>query len=145
LWDFYIEETKKVQEGRANYYDLVTQAYKFALEHIKMHFKSGQLWLSYILFIQDQKHASESIKVMTLRSAFRQAISEPCSCSELIWKNYTEWEKSINSETMITKELEKDAQSVLSASLQLQLLYRGLFGPPVLPNSRIREKVFKVF
>lgn len=80
----------------------ITQSYDFVLNNIGIDKDSGRLWQEYIQFVrgapgqiggsswQDQQ------KMDQLRKAYQRAISVPMSSLNALWKEYDQFEMSLN-------------------------------------------------
>jgi cleavage stimulation factor subunit 3 len=85
---------------------LVTQAYEFLLSNVGIDRESGRIWLDYIQFLktvpgviggsswQDQ-HKSDQ-----LRKAYHRAISTPMTTVNQLWKDYDQFEQTVNKGTV---------------------------------------------
>ena len=85
-------------EGEADHREKMLQAYKFALDNngdkgVGLDYASTPVWKAYIDFMK----AGEGVG--DVRKAYRQAIASPKQGIDGLWREYNEWERSINAIT----------------------------------------------
>ncbi|KAH6721494.1 hypothetical protein BKA61DRAFT_159597 [Leptodontidium sp. MPI-SDFR-AT-0119] len=112
----------------------VSQSYDFVLANIGIDKDSGRLWQEYIQFIrgapgqiggsswQDQQ------KMDQLRKAYQRAVNVPMSSLNGLWKEYDQFEMSLNKITgrKFLQEKSPSYMSARSANTALETLTRGL-------------------
>ena len=86
----------------------VAQAYKFVLDNIGIDRESGRLWSDYINFLkstpgiiggsswQDQNKSDQ------LRQVYHRAVSTPMTTVNQLWKDYDQFEQTLNKGTVST-------------------------------------------
>ncbi|KAG4436132.1 hypothetical protein IFR05_008375 [Cadophora sp. M221] len=112
----------------------ISQSYDFVLANIGIDKDSGRLWQEYIQFIrgapgqiggsswQDQQ------KMDQLRKAYQRAVNVPMSSLNGLWKEYDQFEMSLNKITgrKFLQEKSPSYMSARSANTALETLTRGL-------------------
>lgn len=112
LWSLYLNYIRRrndlMNDATGVARATVTQSYDFVLANIGNDKDSGKIWHEYIQFIrmapgtiggstwQDQQ------KMDQLRKAFQRAINVPMSTLNAIWKEYDQFEMSLNKITVST-------------------------------------------
>lgn len=110
LWTTYLNYIRRVNDltndATGNARTTVSQAYDFVLQNVGIDRDSGQIWQEYIQFLrsipgqiggtgwQDQQ------KMDTLRRAYQRAVGVPMSSVSSIWKEYDQYEMSLNKVTV---------------------------------------------
>lgn len=110
LWTTYLNYIRRMNDltndATGNARTTVSQAYDFVLANIGVDRDSGNIWQEYIQFIrgipgqlggstwQDQQ------KMDSLRKAYQRAICVPMSTVSGLWKEYDQFEMSLNKMTV---------------------------------------------
>jgi cleavage stimulation factor subunit 3 len=110
LWTTYLNYIRRVNDltndATGNARTTVSQAYDFVLQNVGIDRDSGQIWQEYIQFLrsipgqiggtgwQDQQ------KMDTLRRAYQRAVGVPMSSVSSLWKEYDQYEMSLNKVTV---------------------------------------------
>jgi cleavage stimulation factor subunit 3 len=110
LWTTYLNYIRRVNDltndATGNARTTVSQAYDFVLQNVGIDRDSGQIWQDYIQFLrsipgqiggtgwQDQQ------KMDTLRRAYQRAVGVPMSSVSSLWKEYDQYEMSLNKVTV---------------------------------------------
>lgn len=104
-------------------------AYQAVLETVGIDKDAGTLWQDYIAFIKSgpgtlgQQDWESQSKMDVLRKAYQEAISIPTQAVETIWKEYSNFENSLNKMTVCDTFL-------------LQVYITDFLGPPI-PSKEI--------
>ncbi|KAI6245014.1 mRNA 3'-end-processing protein RNA14 [Erysiphe necator] len=138
LWSLYLNYIRRrndlMNDATGVARATVTQSYDFVLANIGNDKDSGKIWHEYIQFIrmapgniggstwQDQQ------KMDQLRKAFQRAINVPMSTLNAIWKEYDQFEMSLNKITgrKFLQEKSPNYMSARSANTALENLTRNL-------------------
>ncbi|RDW67856.1 hypothetical protein BP6252_09252 [Coleophoma cylindrospora] len=138
LWSVYLNYIRRVNDltndRTGNARTTVSQAYDFVLANIGIDRDSGKIWQDYIQFIssapgqiggsswQDQQ------KMDQLRKAYQRAICVPMSSVNGLWKEYDQFEMSLNKMTgrKFLQERSPGYMSARSANTALENITRGL-------------------
>lgn len=138
LWSLYLNYIRRrndlMNDATGAARATVTQSYDFVLANIGIDKDSGKIWHEYIQFIrmapgniggstwQDQQ------KMDQLRKAFQRAINVPMSTLNAIWKEYDQFEMSLNKITgrKFLQEKSPNYMSARSANTALENLTRNL-------------------
>lgn len=110
FWSTYMTYIRRMNDTNndptGNKRTLVAEAYKFVLDNVGIDRESGQLWLEYIQFLkttpgtiggttwQDQNKSDK------LRGAYHRAISTPMTTVNQLWKDYDQFEQTVNKGTV---------------------------------------------
>ncbi|KAJ9148474.1 mRNA 3'-end-processing protein rna-14 [Pleurostoma richardsiae] len=137
LWTVYLDYIRRRNDlsdtsGQAR--QTVTQAYEFVLDNVGIDKDSGKIWSDYIQFIryapgqiggsswQDQQ------KMDQLRKAYQRAVCVPISNVNTLWRDYDQFEMSLNKMTgrKFLAERSPAYMSAKSANTALDNITRGL-------------------
>jgi len=118
LWRFYLSYTRRVnplppinagsgadaseETPREKTRKVIEAAYEFCLSYIGREKDSGNIWMEYIHFIKEREVRAvykEGQKMDDLRRVYHRALSVPLNNIELIWRDYDQWESSLNKVT----------------------------------------------
>ncbi|KAE8226512.1 hypothetical protein CF319_g912 [Tilletia indica] len=118
LWRFYLSYTRRVnplppntsgpnadaaeETPREKTRKVIEAAYEFCLSYIGREKDSGNIWMEYIHFIKEREVRAvykEGQKMDDLRRVYHRALSIPVNNIELIWRDYDQWESSLNKVT----------------------------------------------
>lgn len=109
LWTAYLDYIRRrngLNDPTGQARQVVNQSYEFVLENIGQDRDSGQIWHDYIQFLktgpgqiggsswQDQQ------KVDVLRKAYQRAICIPIPNLHSLWREYDQFEQSLNKATV---------------------------------------------
>ncbi|KAK4653661.1 mRNA 3'-end-processing protein rna14 [Podospora pseudocomata] len=144
LWTKYLDYVRRrndLNDGNAR--QIVYQAYDFALNNIGFDKDSGKIWADYIQFLKSGPGTLggsqwEDLKKMDqIRSAYQKAICVPIANVNNLWKEYDQFEMSLNKPNG-RKNLAERSPSYMtakSAYIALENTTRGLQRTtlPVLP------------
>lgn len=110
LWSTYLDHVRRLnditRDTAGNARQVITQAYEVALENIGIDKDSGFLWQEYIQFLKSRPGNvggttwQEQQKMDQLRKAYQQAIKIPTQATQVLWKEYDQFEMSINKNTV---------------------------------------------
>ncbi|KAL2393231.1 mRNA 3'-end-processing protein rna14 [Exophiala dermatitidis] len=106
LWTLYINYVRRrnsMQSGDvARSYNIINDAFSFALKTIGMDKDSGSLWQDYINFLKSGPGTvggtgwQDGAKVDTLREAYQKAIAVPTTATTVLWKEYDAFETGLS-------------------------------------------------
>jgi len=138
LWLVYLNYIRRrndlMNDANGTARATVSQSYDFVLANIGIDKDSGKLWQEYIQFIrgapgqiggsswQDQQ------KMDQLRKAYQRAVNVPMSALNGLWKEYDQFEMSLNKITgrKFLQEKSPSYMSARSANTALESITRGL-------------------
>lgn len=110
LWSTYLDHVRRLnditRDTTGNARQVITQAYEVALENIGIDKDSGYLWQEYIQFLKSRPGNvggttwQEQQKMDQMRKAYQQAIKVPTPATQALWKEYDQFEMSINKNTV---------------------------------------------
>ncbi|KAL2072103.1 hypothetical protein VTL71DRAFT_11446 [Oculimacula yallundae] len=112
----------------------VSQSYDFVLANIGIDKDSGRLWQDYIQFIRSAPGQiggsswQDQQKMDQLRKAYQRAVNVPMSSLNGLWKEYDQFEMSLNKITgrKFLQEKSPSYMSARSANTALDSITRGL-------------------
>ncbi|CAD6968198.1 unnamed protein product [Tilletia controversa] len=116
LWRYYLSYSRRVnplppatsgadaaeETPREKTRKVIEAAYEFCLSYIGREKDSGNIWMEYIHFIKEREARAaykEGQKMDDLRRVYHRALSIPLNNIELIWRDYDQWESSLNKVT----------------------------------------------
>lgn len=112
LWSTYLSHVRRLndvsQDASGQKRQVVTSAFELVLEHIGMDKDSGYIWQDYIQFLKSKPGNvggstwQEQQKMDQLRRAYQRAIKVPTQATQALWKEYDQFEMSINKLTVGT-------------------------------------------
>ncbi|KYQ88973.1 cleavage stimulation factor subunit 3 [Tieghemostelium lacteum] len=97
LWRTYITYIR--QHKSQNQREEIIKAFEFALEFVGMDISSTQIWMEYLNFLKEEKTNNtfeEGQKMTNLRKLYQRAVENPMHDLDIIWKEYDQFENSIN-------------------------------------------------
>jgi cleavage stimulation factor subunit 3 len=110
FWSVYMNYIRRMNDltndPTGNARTVVLQAYDFVLNNVGIDRESGRIWQDYIQFLksvpgqlggnswQDQQKSDN------LRKAFHRAISTPMTTVNPLWKDYDQFENTLNKATV---------------------------------------------
>ncbi|RKF72115.1 mRNA 3'-end-processing protein RNA14 [Golovinomyces cichoracearum] len=138
LWSVYLNYIRRRNDlmndvsGTAR--ATVTQSYDFVLANIGNDKDSGKIWHEYIQFIRSAPGViggstwQDQQKMDQLRKAYQRAINVPMSTLNTIWKEYDQFEMSLNKITgrKFLQEKSPNYMSARSANTSLENITRNL-------------------
>lgn len=110
LWSVYINYIRRRNDltndtsGTAR--ATITQAYDFVLQNVGLDKDSGRLWYDYIQFIRSAPGQiggsswQDQQKMDQLRKAYNRATRVPMASIQQLWKEYDQFEMSLNKTTV---------------------------------------------
>ncbi len=110
LWSVYLDYIRRRNDlttdvtGAAR--TTVTQAYDFVLANIGIDRDSGRIWQEYIQFVRSAPGQiggtswQDQQKMDQLRKAYQRSIVVPMSSVNALWKEYDQFEMSLNKMTV---------------------------------------------
>jgi cleavage stimulation factor subunit 3 len=113
LWSVYLNyirrrnDLTKDDTGRARI--TISQAYDFVLSNIGLDKDSGKIWQEYVQFIRSAPGQiggsgwQDQQKMDQLRKAYQRAICVPMTNVNALWKEYDQFEMSLNKITVSAK------------------------------------------
>jgi len=99
LWKTYLSYVKETKQTLSSFREKMVQAYEFALEKIGHDYSSYPIWCEYINFLKAGEAAgayAENQKISQIRKVYSRAVLTPIYNIELLWKEYQQFETSIN-------------------------------------------------
>ncbi|KKA28969.1 hypothetical protein TD95_000894, partial [Thielaviopsis punctulata] len=138
LWTVYLTYIRRrndlTNDPTGNARKVVAQAYDYVMDKVGLDKDSGNLWVDYIQFIrsgpgqiggttwQDQQ------KVDQLRKAYQRTISIPTSVVNTMWKEYDQFEMSLNKMNgrKFIQEHSPSYMTAKAAAIGLESLTRNL-------------------
>ena len=110
FWSSYMTYIRRMNDTNndptGNNRTTVSQAYKFVMDNIGIDRDSGRLWLDYIQFLKSTPGIiggnswQDQNKSDTLRQVYHRAISVPTTTVNQLWKDYDQFEQSLNKGTV---------------------------------------------
>lgn len=158
LWKSYLSYIREQKHGsRSNQTNMqireqIVQAYEFALSKVGLDIHSYSIWNDYISYLKSAPAPKQGTqqqvqqggdfvdgsKIVVIRKVYQRAIITPMLQLEAIWRDYSNWEQSINA-TIATKMLDTRQKEYLIAkkvARELDQMTRGLNrNAPALPPS----------
>jgi cleavage stimulation factor subunit 3 len=110
LWSVYLNYIRRRNDlitdvsGQARI--TISQAYDFVLDNIGIDKDSGRIWQDYIQFVKSAPGVAggsswqDQQKMDQVRSAYQRAINVPMSTLNTLWKEYDQFELSLNKTTV---------------------------------------------
>ncbi|CAD6501343.1 BgTH12-01595 [Blumeria graminis f. sp. triticale] len=138
LWSVYLNYIRRrndlMNDTTGSARATVTQSYDFVLANIGIDKDSGKIWHEYIQFIRSAPGTiggnswQDQQKMDQLRKAYQRAINVPMSTLNALWKEYDQFEMSLNKITgrKFLQEKSPSYMSARSANTTLENLTRGL-------------------
>ena len=112
FWSTYLNYIRRMNDltndPTGNARTVVNQAYDFVLSNVGIDRESGRIWQDYIQFLKNvpgQLGGSswqDQQKSDNLRRAFHRAISTPMTTVNPLWKDYDQFENTLNKATVST-------------------------------------------
>lgn len=112
LWSAYLDHIRRyfniASDKAGNASQINHAAYEAVLDAVGIDKDSGQLWLDYIQFIKTSPGSiggttwQDQQKMDLLRKAYQRAICIPMQAVETIWKEYSNFEMTLNKMTVCT-------------------------------------------
>uniref|UniRef100_A0A1J3CDQ4 Cleavage stimulation factor subunit 77 n=1 Tax=Noccaea caerulescens TaxID=107243 RepID=A0A1J3CDQ4_NOCCA len=100
LWQCYIRFIRKVYDKKgAEGQEETTKAFEFMLNYIGTDIASGPIWTEYITFLKSlpaHNPQEDSLRKNSLRKVYQRAILTPTHHVEQLWKDYENFENSVN-------------------------------------------------
>lgn len=99
LWRCYIHFIRKVNEKKGTEgLDEIRKAFDFMLSYVGSDISAGPMWMEYITFLKSMPVVTsmESQRMTSMRKAYQKAIVTPTHHIEQLWKDYENFENSIN-------------------------------------------------
>ncbi|PQE09541.1 hypothetical protein CJF30_00010637 [Rutstroemia sp. NJR-2017a BBW] len=138
LWSVYLNYIRRMNDLTSditgNARATVSQAYDFVLANIGIDRDSGRIWQEYIQFIRSAPGQiggnswQDQQKMDQLRKAYQRAICVPMSSVNNLWKEYDQFELSLNKITgrKFIQEHSPSYMTARSANTALENTIRGL-------------------
>lgn len=110
LWSMYLDHIRRHNNtttdtsGAAR--QIIHQAYDLALQHVGLDKESGRLWQDYVQFIKSgpghvgQSSWQDQQKMDLLRKTYQRAICVPTQSTNILWKEYDQFENSLSKATV---------------------------------------------
>lgn len=124
----------------------LAQAYDFALDKIGMDLHSFSIWNDYVQFLRGVEASgsfAENQKITAVRRVYQKAVLTPIIGIEILWKEYIQFENSINpiiSEKM-SLERSRDYMNARRVAKELEYTTKGLNrNLPAIPPTLTKEE-----
>ncbi|KAI4257470.1 MAG: hypothetical protein LQ352_001634 [Teloschistes flavicans] len=124
LWSTYLSHVRRLNDintdPSGHKRQVVTQAFELVLDHIGMDKDSGYIWQDYIQLLKSKPGNvggstwQEQQKMDQLRKAYQRAIKVPTQATQALWKEYDQFEMSINKLTG-RKFLQEESPAYMTA------------------------------
>ncbi|RYP61583.1 hypothetical protein DL770_009760 [Monosporascus sp. CRB-9-2] len=137
LWTAYLDYIRRRNDlndptGQAR--QVVNQSYEFVLDNIGQDRDAGQIWHDYIQFLKSGpgqiggSNWQDQQKVDGLRKAYQRAICIPMANLHSLWREYDQFEQSLNKATArkFIQERSPSYMTARTANTQLENITRGL-------------------
>ena len=125
LWSTYMTYIRRMNDlnndPTGNHRVLVQQAYDFVLNNVGIDRESGRIWQDYIQFLKNWpgqlggSNWQDQHKSDQLRRAYHRAIATPMTTVNQLWKDYDQFENTLNKGTV---------SNILVTSMQQLTLHR---------------------
>lgn len=99
LWKTYLSYVKETKQALTSFREKMIQAYEFAVEKIGLDYSSYPIWCEYINFLkagEAQGAYAENQKISQIRKVYSRAVHTPIYNIEVLWKEYGQFEMSVN-------------------------------------------------
>ncbi|XP_057314296.1 cleavage stimulation factor subunit 3-like [Hydractinia symbiolongicarpus] len=99
LWKTYLSYVKETKQALASFREKMIQAYEFAIDKIGLDQHSYPVWCEYINFLkagEAQGAYAENQKIGQIRKVYSRAVHTPIHNIEVLWKDYSHFEMSVN-------------------------------------------------
>jgi cleavage stimulation factor subunit 3 len=99
LWKTYLSYVKETKQALNSFREKMIQAYEFAVEKIGLDYSSYPIWCEYINFLkagEAQGAYAENQKISQIRKVYSRAVHTPIYNIEVLWKEYSQFEQSVN-------------------------------------------------
>ena len=110
LWSMYLDHIRRhnnvTTDSSGQARQIIYQAYDVAIQHIGLDKDSGKLWQDYIQFIKSEagtiggSNWKDQQKMDMLRKVYQRAICIPTQSTNLLWKEYDQFEMGLNKITV---------------------------------------------
>lgn len=131
LWKLYLKYTRETKSNQPNFREKMAQAYNFALDKIGLDINSNTIWLEYINFLRSVETAgsyAESQRIVGVRRMFQKAVVSPVNNLDSLWKDYCQFESSINQALAkkMQEDKQKDYQNARRVAKEYELISKGI-------------------
>ena len=131
LWKLYLKYTRETKSKEPNFREKMAQAYNFALDKIGLDINSNAIWLDYINFLRSVETAgsyAESQRIVGVRRMFHKAIVSPIKDLDTLWKDYCQFETSVNQ--VLAKKMQEDKvkeyQNARRVAKEYEVITKGI-------------------
>jgi cleavage stimulation factor subunit 3 len=117
LWKCYLKYILDTKAKQPNAKDLVIHAFEYALANVGLDISATTIWIDYINYLKTLPTTlawTDSHKMDALRKAYQRAIENPMHNVESIWKEYDQFENSLN-KTLAAGLLKEHGPKYMSA------------------------------
>lgn len=150
LWKCYLAYIKETKCNQSNFREKMAKAYDFALDKIGADYMSYSMWNDYVTFMKNVDVVgsyAENQKITNVRRIFQRGVVNPMVNIEAFWKDYIEYERSINpiiADKMVN-DRSREYMTARRVAKEYEAATRGLNrNAPALPPSSDPEQVRQV-
>ncbi|GAA6062293.1 hypothetical protein JCM10212_004381 [Sporobolomyces blumeae] len=145
LWKFYLSYIRRInpidrtnQDVAKQTRQVVAGAFEFALDHVGMDRRAGEVWSEYIEFLKEAPTRGtweEQQKMDQLRKAYQRAVQIPVNNVEQIWQDYNAFENGVSKMTAkkFIAELSPSYMTARKCLRELRAQHDALYHP-ILPS-----------
>ncbi|CAO3673036.1 unnamed protein product [Rhizopus microsporus] len=137
LWKFYLGYIRRInlrESGSAvtpEARSIIEKAYEYVLSNVGIDKEAGPIWADYIYFLKSTETSNtweEQRKMDSMRRAYQKAVTIPLNNVEHLWKEYDQWENSLNRLTAKKFLGEKSSayMTARTALREMRLLTEGI-------------------
>eukprot|EP00051_Salpingoeca_urceolata_P020530 m.309155 g.309155 ORF g.309155 m.309155 type:complete len:820 (+) comp19636_c0_seq5:265-2724(+) len=153
LWQCYLNYVSERTKGDRQQ---LREAYEFALDRMGLDPNCTAIWQEYIQFLKSEPVDGEyhrGQRLMAVRRAYKRSVEHPKLRIEQLWRDYTEYEQSVNKviAKKILDETSRKYMSVRRVSREMASVTKGLNrqllpSPPGSPSeSHMQRRCWKAF
>lgn len=99
IWKLYLVFVRKTKAKLPGFNEIMVKTYDFALNKVGVDFKSYPIWKEYIDFLESLETIgsyADNQKMEAVRKVYQSGIITPMANSDLLWKDYFNFETKIN-------------------------------------------------
>ena len=111
IWSMYLDHVRRhnntITDSSHTARKTITAAFELALKQVGLDKESGSMWQDYISFIKKEipgivggSGSDDTRKMDQLRMVYQRAICVPTTATNILWKEYDNFERGINKVTV---------------------------------------------